>query len=106
MRCLCTCPKPAHALRSAVAGNAQATYVCQGYGVSGPYNPTCVCKVPFTAELPEALQLQLAHAMRWVPLAPGCALFHENDLGDNWYILVSGAATRISLNGHLFVSCC
>ena len=50
-----------------------------------------LAKVPFTAELAEALQLQLARCMLWVPLAPGCALFHEGDPGDNWYILVSGA---------------
>ena len=61
--------------------------------------------MPFTAELPEALQLQLAHAMRWVPLAPGCALFHENDPGDNWYILVSGAASWAQCMTHAQLVC-
>jgi len=50
-----------------------------------------LAKVPFTAELAEGLQLRLARALLWVPLAPGCALFHEGDPGEHWYILVSGA---------------
>ena len=67
-----------------------------------------LAKVPFTAELAEALQLQLARCMLWMPLAPGCALFHEGDPGDNWYILVSGAAhsTKVLPRTHVDNSMC
>ncbi len=65
-----------------------------------------LAKVPFTAELPEGLQLRLARALLWVPLAPGCALFHEGDPGEHWYILVSGArGAAAALSAPLLQGC-
>jgi CRP-like cAMP-binding protein len=49
-------------------------------------------KIEFTASLEASIQRELARYMRFLSVPPGTVIFSQGDLGDLFYIILSGDA--------------
>jgi phosphoserine phosphatase RsbU/P len=56
-------------------------------------------EIPLFADLPQAEQAELRDSMRSVTLAAGDALFHQGDLGNDFFVVVDGELDVVSAMG-------
>lgn len=51
-------------------------------------------KIEFTASLEGSIQRELARYMRFLSVPPGTVIFSQGDVGDLFYIILSGGPTH------------
>lgn len=53
-------------------------------------------KIEFTASLDASIQRELARYMRFLSVQPGTVIFSQGDVGDLFYIILSGGSLHHS----------